>query len=214
MSNKNWSRQVADSIAPTSLEALLEDLNYMNLKELHGFCRERGIAYKILLEAPEGPRSSGENDRKAIVLGRVRAYLETGKGGAPTVFPADVIAERPLPERLSLSDKLYYGWYDKHDPAVLDVLARATNGSYKNGAVARILMRSFWSSGVAPTFAEFGSAWQDAEREGLGVAEGKHPEAAWLTDRARGTAGKDWKAKRERIARRALALLAKVPRPK
>ena len=63
------------------------------------------------------------------------------------------------------------------------------------------------------TFAAFAEAWLEAERKGLGVDRGEHPEAAWLTDRARGTAGSDWKQKRSAIAARALATLDTIARP-
>ncbi len=48
-------------------------------------------------------------------------------------------------------------------------------------------------AGKAPTFAEFANAWLKANGKGLGVHLDLHPEAAWLTDRARNEAGKDWK---------------------
>ena len=59
-----------------------------------------------------------------------------------------------------------------------------TNGEFKDGAIARILAREFWTDGKAPTFAEFAKAWLKANKKGLGVHLGLHPEAAWLTDRA------------------------------
>ena len=33
---------------------LFEELNYMNLEEIRGFCSERGIPYKIMAEYPNG----------------------------------------------------------------------------------------------------------------------------------------------------------------
>ena len=41
---------------------LLEELNYMNLDEIRGFCSARGIPYKIMAEYPNG---------KAATLARV-----------------------------------------------------------------------------------------------------------------------------------------------
>ena len=33
---------------------LLEEMNYMNLEEIRGFCSARGIPYKIVAEYPNG----------------------------------------------------------------------------------------------------------------------------------------------------------------
>ena len=86
------------------------------------------------------------------------------------------------------------------------MLRRLTSGEFKDGAIARILAREFWTNGKAPTFAEFAKAWLKARKKGLGL----HPEAAWLTDRARNEAGKYWKAKRERKAKKVLKILSAI----
>lgn len=191
---------------------LLEDLNYMNLGELRGFCKAHGVPYAIYFETPDGQRKrSKDTDRKSVVLERVVAYLKTGEVPPPTCFVASVVKSEPPPAKLRPQDRLYYGWYDKKNPAMIKVLRQLTGGAFRNGAVARILAREFWTKGVAPTFTEYAAAWERAEAEGLGIARGDHPEAAWLTDRARGDT-KDWKAKRVRRAKRALNVLNKIPK--
>jgi hypothetical protein len=194
--------------------ALLGGLNYLNLAEMRGFCDRHGIPYRILIEDESGERKrTQDSDRKSVVLERVRRYLNTGRVPAPSLVPARIARLDGPPKRLRAEDRLYYGWYDKTNPAMLGLLERLTGGTFRSGAIARILCREFWTAGQAPTFAEFAEAWIEAAAKGLGVAEGRHPEAAWLTDRARGTAGKDWKAKRERIATRVLRTLATIPPP-
>lgn len=94
----------------------------------------------------------------------------------------------------------------------MGLLRRLTNGEFKNGAVARILAREFWTAGKAPTFAEYAKAWVKANKKGLGIEDSLHPEAAWLTDRARNQAGKNWKTKREAKAKRVLRVLATISR--
>jgi len=89
---------------------------------------------------------------------------------------------------------------------VIELLQRLTSGEFKDGALARILAREFWMNGKAPTFAEFANAWLKARRTGLSP----HPEAAWLTDRARNEAGKNWKAKRERKAKKVVKILRAI----
>ena len=74
----------------------LEELNYMNLEEIRGFCSERGIPYRILAEYPDGKvRATKDTDRKPIVLARVRRYLATGEVGQPTLHPG---GDRPRGE--------------------------------------------------------------------------------------------------------------------
>ncbi len=191
---------------------LLEDLNYLNLAEIRSFCTAHSIPRVIHIEAASGERrKTKETDRKSVVLERVRHYLKTGRVPDPTCFPAKVVWSGSARRgKLKPSDRLYYGTYDKHDPEMLRVLESLTDGRFRSGAVARILCREFWTDGQAPTFAQFAKAWLRANDGDL-VAD--HPEAAYLTDRARGEAGPDWKAKRQRIARRVLKVLDSIPPP-
>ena len=129
-----------------------------------------------------------------------------------TCFPAHVVRLDGPPTRLKSTDRLYYGWYDKTNKDMINLLQRLTDGVFENGAIARILAREFWTNGIAPTFAEYAKAWHSANKKGLGVSEGKHPEAAWLTDRARNRAGSGWKEERARKAKGILKVLATVNR--
>ena len=162
---------------------LLDDLNYLNLGEIRAFCREHGIPTAIYIETESGQRKrSKDTDRKSVVLHRVRRYLETGVVPDATVFRAAVVRLEGLPEHPRPTDRLYYGCYDKQNPRMMALLRELTDGAFRNGAVGRILMREFWTAGVAPTFAEFAREWSVAHAKGLGIADGEHPEAAFLTD--------------------------------
>jgi hypothetical protein len=71
---------------------LLEELNYMNLAEIRGFCSERGIPFRIVAEYPNGKvKTTKDTDRKPIVLARVRRYLATGRAAQPTCIPAKIV---------------------------------------------------------------------------------------------------------------------------
>jgi hypothetical protein len=61
-----------------------------------------------------------------------------------------------------------------------NVLKKLTDGRFKNGAIARILARDFWSKGIAPTYEEFASAWVAASDDHTQP----NPEWAFLSDRA------------------------------
>jgi hypothetical protein len=56
----------------------------------------------------------------------------------------------------------------------------------------------------------FAAAWSEATERGLGIDRGEHPEAAYLTVRARGEAGPDWKARRAEYAAQALSYLERL----
>ena len=191
----------------TEQRELLDDLNYLNLREIRDFCKQHSIPYTIWVETDSGEKKrTRDADRKSVVLGRIRHYLKTGIVLGETCFPAQVVRFDSLPQILKSTDRLYYGWYDKKNKVMIDLLKGLTDGEFKNGAIARILAREFWTTGKAPTFAEFANAWLKAKEKGLGP----HPEAAWLTDRARNEAGKYWKAKRERKAKKVLKILSAI----
>jgi hypothetical protein len=93
---------------------------------------------------------------------KANRFLETGIVPEGTCFPARVVCSEALPKTLSANDRLYYGQYDKKNQAMDKLLKDLTAGRFKNGAVARILAREFWTAGKAPTLAEFAAAWMRA----------------------------------------------------
>jgi hypothetical protein len=68
---------------------LLEELSYMNLGEIRGFCFPRGIPYRIVVDYANGKtKTTKDTDRKPIVLARIRHYLTTGEiGPASRIAP-------------------------------------------------------------------------------------------------------------------------------
>ena len=142
---------------------LLEELNYLNLAEIRGFCSARGIPYKILAEHPSGKvMITKDTDRKPIVLARIRDYLATGKVGPPTCIPAKIVRDDPPPARPGPQDRLYYRWYAKEHIGILRSLRELTAGRFRDGAVARVVVMEFWTRGEAPTLADFARAWTNA----------------------------------------------------
>jgi hypothetical protein len=186
----------------------LEELNYMNLEEVRGFCSERGIPYRIVAEYPNGKvRATKDTDRKPIVLARVRRYLTTGQAGQPTRIPARIVREENPPARPGPRDRLYYRWYAKEFAGVMRVLRDLTAGRFQDGAVARVLAMEFWTRGEAPTLAEFARSWTKAKAEEHRLLM---PEYAYLTDLAHHRADGDWKALRKAKAKSALETLARI----
>src|SRR5689334_375082 len=84
-----------------------EELNYLNLEEIRAICSDCGIPYKILAEHPDGTRKvTQDNDRKPIVLARLRHYLVTGKAGQPTCIRAEIVRLDNPPARPGPRERL------------------------------------------------------------------------------------------------------------
>src|SRR5216110_300669 len=187
---------------------LLEELNYMNLEEIRGFCAQRGIPYRIVAEYPNGKvKATKDTDRKPIVLARVRRYLTTGQVGQPTRIRAEIVREENPPARLGPRDRLYYRWYAKEFDGVMRLLRDLTAGRFRDGAVARVLAMKFWTRGEAPTFEEFARSWTKAKAEEHRLLT---PEYAYLTDLRHQRADGDWKALRTAKAKSALETLTRI----
>ena len=187
---------------------LLEELNYVNLAEIRGFCSDRGIPYRIVAEYPNGKvKATKDTDRKPIVLARVRRYLTTGQAGQATRIPAKIVREENPPARLQPGDRLYYRWYAKEFEGVMRLLRDLTGGRFRDGAVARVVAMEFWTRGEAPTLAEFARAWTQARAEQHQLLT---PEYAYLTDLRHHRTDGDWKALRKAKAQSALETLARI----
>jgi len=187
---------------------ILDELNYLNLEEIRGFCSARAIPYRIVAEHSNGTvKATKDTDRKPIVLARVRRYLKTGRVGQPTRIPAAIVREENPPPRLGPRDRLYYRWYAKEFEGVMRLLRDLTGGRFRDGAVARVLAMDFWTRGEAPTFEEFARAWTAAKAEQHRLLT---PEYAYLTDLRHQRAGGDWKALRKAKAKSALETLARI----
>ena len=187
---------------------LLEELNYMNLEEIRGFCSARGIPYKIVAESSNGTvKATKDADRKPIVLARVRRYLRTGQVGQATRISIQIVREENPPPRLGPRDRLYYRWYAKEFEGVMRLLRDLTGGRFRDGAVARVLAMDFWTRGEAPTFEEFARSWTTAKAEAHRLLT---PEYAYLTDLRHQRVGADWKALRRVKAKSALETLARI----
>jgi hypothetical protein len=198
-------------LSPARRRELLDDLNYLNLDELHAFCRRHAIPYRVLATTPDGgTTTTRDNDRKPVVLRRVRHYLTTSTVPAPTCLSAEIVRSGPPPAVLQPTDRLYYRWYNKTYRQVISLLEDLTDGRFRNGALARVLIMEFWTSGEAPTFTRFADAWSKATDERRDLLT---PEYAFLADLHHGRATPEWKAMRQRKADAVLATLAKIERP-
>jgi hypothetical protein len=187
---------------------LLEELNYMNLEEIRGFCSAHGIPYKIVAEHSNGKvKATKDTDRKPIVLARVRRYLKTGQVGRPTRISARIVREENPPARLGPRDRLYYRWYAKEFEGVMRLLRDLTAGRFRDGAVARVLAMEFWTRGEAPTFEEFARSWTKAKVQEHRLLT---PEYAYLTDLKHQRASRSWKALRTSKAKSAVETLARI----
>jgi hypothetical protein len=188
----------------------LADLNYLNTAEIKAFCKRHAIPYNIAVETEDGGRrKTHEDDRKGVLLERIRHFLRTGNVPPETCFRASVVCFERLSLEPSPDDKLCYGQYEKTNSGLMALLKELTDGHFRDGAIARILLRDFWTRGKAPTLREFAAAWLQASNEHTGP----NPEWAFLSDRTRKTAGADWKKMRARKAAAVIRTLAKIAGP-
>jgi|SRR6185312_3774236 len=188
-------------------QQLLDDLNYLNTAEIKTFCKRHSLPYTIAIETKDGRRKkTHEDDRKGVMLERARIFLKTGKVVEETCFPASVVRLEAVKARPTPDHRLLYGQYDKTNHSMFALLRKLTNGKFRDGAIARILLREFWSKGQAPTFKDYAAAWTQA------VQVHTQPNAEWafLADRARGTAGENWKKLRAQKAARVIKTLKQI----
>jgi hypothetical protein len=194
-------------LSPAMQRELLADLNYLNLGEIKTFCRQHGIPYAIWIETADGRRvKMREDDRKGVILERIRVYLKTGRIPDATCFSASVVCFDEPPKNLKASDRLLYGHYDPQRTGMIELLTKLSGGKFRHGALARILAREFWSKGVAPTYAEFASAWLDVQANHTRP----NPEWAFLSDRSDGKETADWRRLRTSKAKRVLRIINQV----
>jgi hypothetical protein len=188
-------------------QELLDDLNYLNISEIRSFCKLHSIPYRIAIETEDGRRKmTRDDDRKGVVLTRIRHFLQTGAILKETCFPAPVVCFDQLSDDVTADDRLFYGQYDKTNRKMTALLRSLTGGQFQNGAIARILARDFWSRGKAPTFREYASAWIQVSREHLKP----NPEWAFLSDIATKGAVRDWAKLRKQKASRVMKLLNQI----
>lgn len=86
---------------------------------------------------------------------------------AQTCYPASIvltaqISDKKTPAAYSAMDCIFYRQHARGNRAMFSLLRPLTQGRFKDGAIARILLREFWSKGTAPTFAAFAAAWLQA----------------------------------------------------
>ncbi len=188
---------------------LLESIYYLNMQELREFCGAHQIPYVIYFEGDDGRiRKSRDADRKGIVIDRVLHFLNTGTIKPRTFFAKSVVRLYPLntaagPKRSTSS----IAQYKDSDPNFLTfMMKQLTSGAFEAGAISQEVLRACWTRGDAPTYREFATLWLKAREDHIKP----NPEWAFLTDRAKGIAGADWKQLRIRKASAATTLLKEI----
>lgn len=201
------ARSILSKLSKAAQRELLADLNYLNLAEIKSFCKRHSIPYRISIHDAQGNRKiTRDDDRKGVILDRIRHFLKTGEILQETCFKAEVVCFDPLPRKLTPNDRLFYGQYDKTNRTMTDLLESLTAGQFKNGAIARIVARKLWGAGKAPTYRQFAAAWLQAVKDHTKP----NPEWAFLSDRASKKDTVDWKHLRNEKASRTLKVLGQL----
>lgn len=184
-------------------------VQYLNLDEMRAHCHAHGLPLVIHVAREDGSlRSTGDRDRKDVVLRRILDHALEGRRAGPTVYAAAVVCADPLPPTLTGRTRIHYNQYEKKNPRFVAKMVELTGGDFRTGMIARLVLRDFWTAGVAPTMRQFATAWSKATAE----HQRPRPEGAYLVDRWKGEAGADWKEVRRAKAREALDLLARAER--
>src|SRR5438128_9417179 len=67
------------SLPADQQQELLDELNYLNIAEIKSFCKRHSMPYTIAIETKdECRRKTNEEDRKGVILNRIRHFLRTG----------------------------------------------------------------------------------------------------------------------------------------
>jgi hypothetical protein len=202
-------RPLIPGLSPGEAELVSKDIRYLSTAELHRFCDRHEIPYAILMEKADGRLvRSRDRDRKAIVVARVLRFAGEGVIAQATVFRHDVIGSEPPGRPPVASDRVLYGQYKNRDRDTLTLLKSLTGGRFEFGAIAQEVLRTCWSGGEAPTYAQFAVLWQAA----VEAHTRPNPEWAFLSDLADGRAGPGWKQFRSRRAAAVIALLERASR--
>ena len=85
-------------------QTLFKNLNYMNMQELKGFLViEHTISYLICYEDKDGGvHQTRDSDRKAIILDRIKHFLQTGDIKKKQFFQKQLLVHK-LPGKLDQS---------------------------------------------------------------------------------------------------------------
>lgn len=197
----------ADGLSVDERRRLSEDIYYLNIAELRGFCDQHGIPYRIHIVTADGRFASTRDlDRKGVIIDRILHFLKTGTIKPKTIFGTSVIATEPLDRTPIETDRVLYRRYKNHEPQILELMKRLTGGKFEFGAVAQEVLRACWSRDQAPTYRVFAELWQQAIKE----HDRPNREWAFVTDRAEGRADNNWKKMRSARASVVLAILQKM----
>jgi hypothetical protein len=195
------------ALIPAERKQLAADIFYLNMTELQAFCDAHAIPYMIHMERADGRIvQTRDTDRKGVIIDRILHFLSTGQIKPRTVFGKSVISSEKRDHPPNASDKVLYRSYKNHNVEILNLMKRLTAGKFEFGAVAQEVLRACWSRNVAPTYHEFAQLWIDAAAH----HSGPNPEWAFLSDRAQGRAGPDWKGLRTQKAAALIAILKKI----
>ena len=197
---------MAHRISPAERTRLVECIQYLNLQEMRSFCGAHDLPLYIHIERSDGSlRRTGDRDRKDVVLSRILEYALHGRRSGPTTYVRDVVSTGPLPARLSSRTRIRSGQYEKHNPHFVKTMKTLTEGAFRTGMIARLVLRDAWTAGRAPTFRQFADEWIRATK----AHTRPRPEGAYLVDLWKGEAGPNWKQIRVEKAKEALQLLRK-----
>ncbi len=127
---------------------ILEDMNYMNLAEIRSLSDVLGIPYKILYKKGNRFCKTSTFDRKDVLLERIRSYATTGKLPDPTVLAEKIVDLGPIPAKPKETDLIKFGQFKHGHKGIEGLLEKISDGAFKDGAIARDVLRDAGRSGA------------------------------------------------------------------
>jgi hypothetical protein len=107
---KSMALSFLSKLSKDEQQELMDDLNYLNISEIKSLCSHHSIPYRIAIETEDGGRRvTKDDDRKGVILHRIRHFLRTGVILQETRFQASVVCLDRLSDNITADNRLFYG---------------------------------------------------------------------------------------------------------
>ena len=183
------------------MDYIHKNIYYLNLKELALIANKFDIPYHIYLEKDSKLHKSSMCDPKVVIIKRILKFLEKKSISKSTIYPKHVIKFKTI-NKVNKNDHVYFGSYKNGNPYILRLMEQLTDNKFKFGALSCLILRNYWSKGIAPTYKRFAKKWLVLNNKKL-----EHPEWQYINDIPHFPNHAEWREHRTAIANKILHLL-------
>ncbi|AYV80392.1 MAG: hypothetical protein Harvfovirus1_17 [Harvfovirus sp.] len=177
-------------------------LYYLNMGELKRVADILGIPIHIYYWVGDEVKKSSYVVHKKDIIDNLFRFIRSGKGKVKKfILDSAVVCFEPN-DHPKASDYVYFGQY-KYMNAV-PLLERLTNGYFKNGYSARVLLYRLWGIGRRFTYKDFAEYYITYAHKYEGA---EHKEWAYCNDLKEKNDIADWPKYRNAMAKKVLKIL-------